>query len=473
MAAQRIKTTQKDMLESTVPNQNVHDSDAHVVPPPGGASPVKSNFVTHATGKQRKKTPKVADLFKSKSEGVCLIEPKQSILDMDWHRRQWLCVVVTTDIRLVRQLSAVPGQFGHPCHFDGKECKGRHIKQLSWAHGTFDKAKNEKQPWDRYLTWSTNRQRYDLRLALVEMLEELKHVLDAGGGLCMYDVEFEAGVVVEKIVDLQLPKTYLTRWQEAATLGKALLNMDLLQWAFEYPSKLNLIELHNVCAHVLGKTVSSSEPGLQCWMLLRKMHFGVHKHMSNSKKRALDTCVKVDTTAAETHVSNMPLQKATKVMQPSNNYPKMAPWQSHVNFAVPGKAARDKFLHDTPGFIAIFVEFNKALTLESFEKGWRSGAEQTTFGFDTKIKRSVVDELRVARIVWALGDLSSQSPLVKKDIVRPDGFEICPIPNANHRVVHNEAMTQGRPLGKVLEEFVTDIKAWSEKGFRICAYGLE
>ena len=151
---------------------------------------------------------------KSQSNGHALTEPKQFILDMDWNQRQWFCVVVNTDTPVSYTLSSVTGQFGHQCHFDENDSKGRHIKQLSWARGTFDEAKDKSHPWDRYSTWSAIRKRYDLNEALVEMLTELKYVLDAGGGLCMYDVEFEAALVLETMTTLQLPEQYLLKWQE-------------------------------------------------------------------------------------------------------------------------------------------------------------------------------------------------------------------------------------------------------------------
>ena len=221
---------------------------------------------------------------KSQSNGHALTEPKQFILDMDWNQRQWFCVVVNTDTPVSYTLSSVTGQFGHQCHFDENDSKGRHIKQLSWARGTFDEAKDKSHPWDRYSTWSAIRKRYDLNEALVEMLTELKYVLDAGGGLCMYDVEFEAALVLETMTTLQLPEQYLLKWQEAATTGRALLNLDLLRWAFDYPSKIEPVEFHKICGHVLGKTVQSGEPGLQCWMLFRKMHLKVHAYMSSINK---------------------------------------------------------------------------------------------------------------------------------------------------------------------------------------------
>ena len=246
---------------------------------------LKSNFGQQ----QQRATPKASDLFKSKSDGHSLTEPKKSVLDMDWHCQQWLCVVVTTDVPVIRKLAASPGEFGHLRHFNNKDIKRCAIKQLSWAHGKFDEAKDPKKPWDRYLTWSTNAKRCDLRTALVDMLEELKRVLDKGGGLCMYDIEFEAGVVMEALKSLQLPINYLSRWHDAATLGRPLLNLDLLRWAFDYPLKVELVELHKLCEHILGKTAFRNDPGLRCWMLFRRMHVKVHEHTSKTKKRVLGT----------------------------------------------------------------------------------------------------------------------------------------------------------------------------------------
>ena len=124
---------------------------------------------------------------------------------------------------------------------------------------------------------------------MVDMLEELKRVLDKGGGLCMYDIEFEAGVVMEALKSLQLPINYLSRWHDAATLGRPLLNLDLLRWAFDYPLKVELVELHKLCEHILGKTAFRNDPGLRCWMLFRRVHVKVHEHTSKTKKRVPGT----------------------------------------------------------------------------------------------------------------------------------------------------------------------------------------
>lgn len=47
-------------------------------------------------------------------------------------------------------------------------------------------------------------------------LDELKNVLQKGGSLCMYDIELEAGIVMEAMRALQLPDIYLSRWHGAA-----------------------------------------------------------------------------------------------------------------------------------------------------------------------------------------------------------------------------------------------------------------
>lgn len=272
---------------------------------------LQSNFRQN----QQRATPKASDLLKSKSDGHSLTEPNQSVLDMDWHCQQWLCVIVTTDAPVIRKLTSTHGQFGHLRHFDNTDLKRCAIKKLSWAHGKFDEAKDPTKPWNRYVTWSQTANGYDLRTALVEMLEELKQVLQAGGRLCMYDIELEAGIVTEALQRMQLPDVYMSRWHGAATLGRPLLNLELLRWAFDYPSKVEIIELHKLCERVLGKTVSSNEPGLQCWMLLRKMHVKVHEHTTKAKKRAFDAGTEADTPLLDdgNFPKGSPPQKAIKL----------------------------------------------------------------------------------------------------------------------------------------------------------------
>ena len=77
--------------------------------------------------KQQRATPKASDLFKSKSDGHSLPEPEQSVLDMGWRCQQWLCVVVTTDVPVIRKLAASPGQFGHLRHFNKEDAKPKKV----------------------------------------------------------------------------------------------------------------------------------------------------------------------------------------------------------------------------------------------------------------------------------------------------------------------------------------------------------
>jgi hypothetical protein len=68
-----------------------------------------------------------------------------------------------------------------------------------------------------------------LRTVLIEMLDELKKVLQKGGSLCMYDIDLEAGIIMEEMRVLQLPDVYVLWWCGAATLGRSLLNLTLLR----------------------------------------------------------------------------------------------------------------------------------------------------------------------------------------------------------------------------------------------------
>ena len=469
---------------------------------------MKKGFVFNEFLSERNRnTPKVSDLSKKGSEGNCFAEPRQSILDMDWERRQWFCVVVKTDIHVVRKLAFKVGQFGHQCNFDITDTQHCNIEQLSWAHGTFDKAKDLKKPWDRYLTWSMKAQRCDLRTALVDLLNELKRVLDKGGGLCMYDIEFEAGVVMETLRALQLPDNYLSRWHDAATMGKALLNTDLLQWAFNYPSSIELIELQKFCEHTLGKTVSSSEPGLQCWMLFRKMYFKVNEHTTNAKKLSRNTDIDVAKLVSNSNVSQGPLpQNMINVGQSSKHGLKVVSPQVPKNLvcdktperrrgfslkhcSVPPQpkkmkvdmtkirvgsietlpapeVVRKKFASTHSHLISIDVETHSLIHGNiDFHDG--------DFGFQRKVHPSNFGVLRAVQIAWAIGDISSSEPDIKSRYVKPIGFSIENEATAIHKISHKHAMIHGLPLASVLREMFADIKDACQKGGRICAHQLE
>ena len=395
---------------------------------------------------------------------------------MDWECQQWLCVVVKTDIPVVRNSAFKFGQFGHQCHFDTTDTQHRNIEQLSWAHGTFDKAKEPKKPWDRYLTWSMKAQRYDLRTALVDLLNELKPVLDTGGGLCMYDIEFEAGAVMEALRAMQLPNNYLSRWHDAATAGKALLNADLLQWAFNHPSSIEFIELQKICEHTLGKTAYSNEPGLQCWMLLHKMYFRVHEHKNKTKKRVVgaDTAVNI---LASDNVSKRPRGfSMDHAPQPQKKTTK-APKTCNIVLAslnvvpaplAPSKWVQDLLLPEPTSLLAIDIETHAMIPKQSIGSWWQEGR----LGIDSTVCDKDISALRAVQIGWTKGAIGSHDLVTKVRVIRPEGFTIDEAVSSVHKITQATAVANGLPLNVVLKELVSDAEIVYRAGGRICSHHL-
>ena len=436
---------------------------------------MKKGFVCNEfLSKRNIKTPKVSDLSKKASEGNILAEPRQSVLDMDWECRQWLCVVVKTNISVVRKPLSKCGQFGHQCYFDTTDAQHRKIEQLSWAHGTFDEAKDQNKQWDRYLTWSMKAQRCDLRTALVDLLNELKRVLDKGGRICMYDIEFEAGAVMEALRALQLPNNYLSRWHDAAAMGKALLNADLLQWVFNYPSNIELVELQKFCEHTLGKTVHSSEPGLQCWMLLRKMYFKVHEHKNKTKKRVLDTDTAVNILASD----NVPKRprgfSIDHALQPQKKTTK-APKACNIVLAslnevpaplAPSKWVQDLLLPEPTSLLAIDIETHTLIPKQPTGSWWQEGR----LGIESTVCDNDISALRAVQIGWTKGAIGSHHLVTKVRVIRPDGYTIDEAASAMHKITQATAVENGLPLNVVLKELVSDAEMVYRAGGRLCSH---
>ena len=443
---------------------------------------LKANFGKN----QQRTTPKASDLFKIKSDGHSIPEPTQSVLDMDWSCQVWLCVTVTTDVPVIHKLAVTPGQFCHVRHFNNEDAKHNTIKQLSWAHGQFDEAKDPTKPWHKCRTWSTNSKDIDLRTFLIEMLDELKKVLQKSGSLCMYDIELEAGIIMEAMRALQLPSIYVLRWRGAATLGRPLLNLTLLRWVFGYHSKVDFVELHKLCEHVLGKTVSSNEPGLQCWMLFRKMHLKVHKHTTKAIKRIRGTGTEADaplpgdgpTSMAYTNTElvraapkrfqllRSPVQIKAARMVHKAAYLKL----DHVRMPPPPAKTLSHFQRPCSMWLALDIKTHELIPNTAVYQGWVSGQ----FGHPCCFNEDQLQDLRIVQIGWSIGRFEAcSSPLTKSLLVKPDGFIISKAAAVKHGVTTKKAAEFGSPIIRVLIRFLADLADLKHHCGRVCGHQLE
>ena len=118
--------------------------------------------------------------------------------------------------------------------------------------------------------------------------------------------------------------------------------------------------------------------------------------------------------------------------------------------------------------VGIDVETH-ALVPQQKDQAWRAGA----FGLQTKVDPSSIEPLRLVQIGWAVGEMSSEKPETKSRIVRPDGFVIEPSASAKHRLHHEFALTEGKPLRDVLQEMLQDVLGAARRGARVCAHHLE
>ena len=124
--------------------------------------------------------------------------------------------------------------------------------------------------------------------------------------------------------------------------------------------------------------------------------------------------------------------------------------------------------HSEKLIVGIDVETH-ALVPPQPKGAWRAG----NFGLQTKLDLDTIGPLRLIQLGWAFGDLPANSPQSKARIVKPDGFQVHPDASAKHRITHELAVDEGRPLRDVLQEMLRDVLGAARRGGRVCAHHLE
>ena len=120
-------------------------------------------------------------------------------------------------------------------------------------------------------------------------------------------------------------------------------------------------------------------------------------------------------------------------------------------------------------FVGIDVETHALVPRGSNQQSfWKSGE----FGFLTTADNEALSLLRVVQIGWAYATKDADALVIKSCLVKPEGFAIESPATEKHGIKHDFAFEHGRPLHEVLCEFLDDVLALLQKGYRICAHHL-
>ena len=139
---------------------------------------------------------------------------------------------------------------------------------------------------------------------------------------------------------------------------------------------------------------------------------------------------------------------------------------SEARFLIAPSAVRHRL--DPKPSIAIGFDCETHDWLENTQRKGRIGP----FGWYTN--NDNVQFARIVQLGWAIGFASRDAEVISKAyIIQPKDFVIAGKAKACHGITQEHAVQQGRPLIKVLEEFMHDILQAVSKGGRICAHQLE
>ena len=120
-------------------------------------------------------------------------------------------------------------------------------------------------------------------------------------------------------------------------------------------------------------------------------------------------------------------------------------------------------------FVGIDVETHALVPRGSNRQSfWKTGE----FGFLTTADDEALSLLRVVQIGWAYTTKDSDAPIIKSCLIKPEGFAIEASATKKHGIKHDFALEHGRPLYEVLREFLDDVVALLQNGYRICAHHL-
>ena len=95
------------------------------------------------------------------------------------------------------------------------------------------------------------------------------------------------------------------------------------------------------------------------------------------------------------------------------------------------------------------------------------------FGNYTLRSDEDLDFLRIVQLGWAAVDPVSKKCVPKSYLVKPVGFVITVGVTEIHKIAHDDALRNGRPLAEVLQEFMQDVREAVERNGRVIAHQIE
>ena len=124
------------------------------------------------------------------------------------------------------------------------------------------------------------------------------------------------------------------------------------------------------------------------------------------------------------------------------------------------------FTSQSDFWIAIDVETHDLIP-NTNDVGWVLGQ----YGHSCRIDGPTIVDLRIVQIGWCIGRCSSTNgPVVKSSLIKPDGFSISAAATAKHRITQEAAIANGKPLAIALHELLKDASAVTQDGGRLCAH---
>ena len=96
------------------------------------------------------------------------------------------------------------------------------------------------------------------------------------------------------------------------------------------------------------------------------------------------------------------------------------------------------------------------------------------FGWYTLKDETSLTFARIVQLGWVIGNLEPDNESVTKNfLIIPNGFEISAQATQFHKISHERALREGRPLSDVLCELMNDVLHFYRHGARVVAHQLE
>ena len=136
--------------------------------------------------------------------------------------------------------------------------------------------------------------------------------------------------------------------------------------------------------------------------------------------------------------------------------------------ALPAPQAVRAMLAGTQLFIGIDVETHDLLPRGRGPATWM----ESEFGFLTMTSADEISHVRLLQLGWARSGVGAEGQDIKSTLIKPDGFCVQKAATDMHKITHADACERGVPLRTALLEFISDVSAAVDKGYRVCAHHL-